>query len=379
MNALKFIKSFYHFMVDKLLYKNGPNDCRNSSVIASQTIGSRELLYDKKKIIFPIPKTNQPSLDNFFSRYEVSEIPQVTITRIPFGSAYAGGVVLSPNGQSIVRDLSITFGTPLSDHFLRGKRIQRPLHLRGTALCVASTWTSSYYHWLFDELPRHLISKNETFESIICSIDTDLNRQALQMLGTNKKRIVYIDQPRRFLGNHYTADLLVTPSYISPGGNPSNLLIELLRNFVEPLIEKKYSSMEKIFITRRSARGRRLMNEQKILSKFEASGYALVKLEDLTWQQQINLFYYAKEIVSPHGAGLANLVFCSKSPIVIEIFNANYVHWCFWKLAHLVGAQYIPLAFPKQELIENNPAEHGQADIPITEANICEIANAAKI
>ena len=56
---------------------------------------------------------------------------------------------------------------------------------------------------------------------------------------------------------------------------------------------------------------------------FEALGeYAFeeIFLENLSFTEQINLFANSHTIVSPHGAGLANLVFSRPSTNVIEIF-----------------------------------------------------------
>ena len=43
---------------------------------------------------------------------------------------------------------------------------------------------------------------------------------------------------------------------------------------------------------------------------------------------------------------MVNLVFCTKKPMVTELFNARYAHWCLWKLATLVGAAYVPITLP---------------------------------
>ena len=74
-----------------------------------------------------------------------------------------------------------------------------------------------------------------------------------------------------------------------------------------------------------------------------------VRLEALPWVEQINAFARAREIVAPHGAGLANLVFCCPGARVVEFFNAAYVNPCFWRLAALRGLDYRPVATPETE------------------------------
>ena len=84
-------------------------------------------------------------------------IPAVSIIEIPFARVHAGGVVLSPDGSAVARDLSVDFGTPFNKHFLCGRRIQRPRKLHGKILSVNANGSSSYYHWLLDEPPRYLL------------------------------------------------------------------------------------------------------------------------------------------------------------------------------------------------------------------------------
>jgi hypothetical protein len=369
--------ALFHYLFD---YIEGPQRCDQVSSIANAFNGCQEQLYESSTTNFEAPETSHPELNKFFLEKRFRKIPAITITRIPGGRAYAGGVVISPDGVIVARDLSMDFGKPFSEHFLCGNRIQRPIYLKGSTLCVTSKGTASYYHWLLDELPRHLVSGNQSFDNIICSRNTAANRLALKVLGLNNVSTFYTDAPTsRLLGRHFSAELLISPSYVAPSGQPSPLLIELLTSFVEPLISKSNSYPHKIFITREKARGRRLINENRIFPMFEAAGYVRIKLEDLAWEEQINLFYHAREIFAPHGAGLANLVFCSNSPLVIEVFNSQYVHWCFWKIAQLVGAQYIPIALPIEGDVDHNPAHYGRAGIQATDSEISVMCRAASL
>ena len=72
-------------------------------------------------------------------------------------------------------------------------------------------------------------------------------------------------------------------------------------------------------MSRADAVFRRVLNEHEILPVLEEYGFTLVKLETLSFQEQITLFRDAEAVVVPHGSGLANLVFCSKGTRVIEL------------------------------------------------------------
>jgi capsular polysaccharide biosynthesis protein len=48
-------------------------------------------------------------------------------------------------------------------------------------------------------------------------------------------------------------------------------------------------------------------------------GFSTHMLEDLSFDEQITLFSQAEFVVAPHGAGLANLLFCQPGTKVLEL------------------------------------------------------------
>jgi capsular polysaccharide biosynthesis protein len=147
--------------------------------------------------------------------------------------------------------------------------------------------------------------------------------------------------PRRLA--HYVCEDAVIPSLMAPAGFPSPQLVERIREFVRPLQGAGGGLGEKIFISREKARRRRIVNEAALWKELEGRGFVKVRLEELTWSQQIAAFAAAKIIVAPHGAGLANLVFCEPGSRVVECFNPAFVDGYFWRLAAVRGLDYRPV------------------------------------
>ena len=55
-------------------------------------------------------------------------------------------------------------------------------------------------------------------------------------------------------------------------------------------------------------------------------------------QEQIDHFAGAEVVVAPHGAALANLVFCRPGVRVLELFAPRYVNPCYWTIADNIAA-----------------------------------------
>jgi capsular polysaccharide biosynthesis protein len=96
----------------------------------------------------------------------------------------------------------------------------------------------------------------------------------------------------------------------------------------------------RIYIDRRGAWRRKLLNEDAVIEALAPFGLELVLLEEMTIEAQIGLFRDAALIVAPHGAGLTNLVYAQPGCRVLELQMDAYVNWAFRRFAALRGVQY---------------------------------------
>ena len=96
----------------------------------------------------------------------------------------------------------------------------------------------------------------------------------------------------------------------------------------------------KLYISRREGVGRGIENRDEVWAHLEPLGFQEVFLEDYSVVEQARLFNGAKEIVSPHGAGLANLTFCEPGTKVVELFTPNYVLPLYWNFCNILDLDY---------------------------------------
>ena len=91
---------------------------------------------------------------------------------------------------------------------------------------------------------------------------------------------------------------------------------------------------------RQGARPGGLQNAGEVMQALTREGFGVVRLEDLTLADQICLFRQAEVIVSPQGAGLANLGFARPGCTVIDLMPDSLVDWRFRNLAALAKLHY---------------------------------------
>jgi hypothetical protein len=95
----------------------------------------------------------------------------------------------------------------------------------------------------------------------------------------------------------------------------------------------------KLYISRKGTQ-RSFENEQKIEDVLSKRGFQIVTLENYSFKDQVALFQHAAVIVAPHGAGLANIVWCNPGTKVVELFSYKLFNDCFARLCSQVSCKY---------------------------------------
>lgn len=219
-------------------------------------------------------------------------------------------------------------------------------------------YTSGYYHWLMEGLPRvlDLIDDGIDFDEyplILPPLDT-FQRELLEMLGISpKSHVVTLDK-----GDwcHVQECIMPTapfafaaPEIDEPSGQPEATLLRRIRDRVlqhlklEPAHDSEF---RRLYVSRAKAAKRRFTaeTEASVRAILESEGYRTICLEDLPWAQQVRVVSGAEFIAGLHGAGLANLVF-AQAKSLLEFHNPletrSYFAWMARELdvryAYMVG------------------------------------------
>lgn len=283
-----------------------------------------------------LPDGPEP-LRAFFASQAQIQFGSAGIATIPGGRVFGHGVVLSPCGTAVARDVSIVFGGRDDDHWItRTEKLRRATRIRGAVLVVASEGAANYYHWLLDELPRLLLTVSVRVDHLLATDPTPFSAAAASCVGRNEPRLALTGY------SHYQCEQLIVPTYLGYSGQPSAACVRLLNEFGDRVLNGRAShpTPERVYLSRRRAAHRKLVNEDELMTALDRRGFQRVELETLPWVEQVALFRGARVVVAPHGAGLANLVFARPGCRVVECFHPRYMHWCFWQIASLNDLDY---------------------------------------
>ncbi len=131
--------------------------------------------------------------------------------------------------------------------------------------------------------------------------------------------------------------LLVPSMSNAHDGITNGDMVRWLRQKFAPKIKK--DPWRKLWISRKNAVARHVSNEEELFMKLK--GWQFVQLEKLPIAEQMQLFAEAKYIISPHGAGLTNLLWSQPGTKVIEFQRGSMLS----KKVYPILAHHLELDF----------------------------------
>lgn len=251
------------------------------------------------------------------------------------GIVFAGGQIL---GYSLERGrigrlrLGKLLRKTMARHFPKTGDVILP-----EAFWLTDKWSFGYFHWMADVLPllMHLRDRLQSAPLLLPPECSDpFVRESLEMLGIEARWLV--KGQRAFVKNLVLHDLLAPTGHLHP---PT--LARVRDHLLREAPESKQLSPRRIFLTRKKAQRRRLVNEEELSSLLEQAGFTIVTMENHSLREQIAMVRHAEVLAGPHGAGLANMLFLPPGGKVLEVRSREVgANGCFRNLASVLGHDY---------------------------------------
>jgi capsular polysaccharide biosynthesis protein len=99
----------------------------------------------------------------------------------------------------------------------------------------------------------------------------------------------------------------------------------------------------RLLISRADATARRLVNEGEIARMLAPLGFETIVPGRMSFADQIAAFRDATHVIGPHGAGLANILFCAPGTHVLEVMHPHYATYAYAVIAPSLGLDYASL------------------------------------
>lgn len=288
------------------------------------------------------------------------DIEQAGVLQI-YGAGVAGYTLKSGSDSQSILNLVDRFGRPLFFPFKKHwkpKSLFQDLSLGPSLLpgkkrknaAVLGSSNTGYYHfltevvgdlWFFEQMgfDRHAFDLY-----IIHDGEKQWQQEILDILG--------IDRSKRIPSSRvWQKNLNLVIPYRSKG-DPTNLPSWNCAALIETLAPKgpTVKSGGKVYISRKDATRRRMLNEDDLKEKLAMLGFKICQLDGMSIREQQELFASSSIVIAEHGAALSNLVWCPDDAVIVDIHQGLPAVPCFMILAAQRGIRYFPVFNAAEEI-----------------------------
>jgi len=204
---------------------------------------------------------------------------------------------------------------------------------------AASGGIANYYHWMLDILPKLQIAPfaDNFFNGclIVPPAGSAFARDIVALVARSAGTAVTLAAGEQARVGH----LAFIANMTGAGFAPHPCLSPFFDRVAAASGAQRRPKL-RVYISRAGAVRRRLVNEAEVIALLRPFGYEICDPAALSLRDQIELFSSATHVVAPHGAGLANILFCRPGTVLLELMMDSYVNLCFRKLAALRTLRY---------------------------------------
>ncbi len=327
--------SLYHirWTLRKLLKFNLINKTKLVSLFKS------ELVFEDLQIDFQLPEYGDPQslsqIEYFVSKkFEINAVYYTTLRDVDLLGPVA--VFVTNQNQIILTsqlDNLKVFDRCNPKHFNNPSKYLVDLYLE-KAICLVNIYNhgtqKNYFHWIQDSISQIVCLKKRENDLSEWKIVIPENcpqpfLDILMYMGVSYNQLIVWKNYSRVKVSE-----LFAFTTIRSETNYTSLLHPFALQHFSYLVQSKIVEPRqdlKIYISRANSRGRKVIEEEKLLHLIESEGFISVQLEKCSFEEQYRLFSRAKIVLASHGAGLTNIVFCKTQTVVIELLSESFTHY----------------------------------------------------
>lgn len=208
----------------------------------------------------------------------------------------------------------------------------------------------NYFHFNLESLSKLcLINEIEEYNKIPILVDERCLRiqsfkDELDMLNSHGRKIVYLKQGYCYNIKNliYLSDLIIAPMNFK-----KDVLIRYDDYIINEVGVKQLHDKlainstinKKLFISRRNCSLIRLTNQNEIEKIFKEYGYEVIYPEEMSFQDQLEIFSKAEFIAGASGAGFTNILFANRNAKIICILPKEIKLTCYSNIAGILGQE----------------------------------------
>ena len=246
--------------------------------------------------------------------------------------------------------------------FVTNYLLRRARRLEGRAAWITDDWGGGYFHWLADSLTRLYTIREEARKLTLLLPHTHSSLGFVRpSLAPFRLKDVRFVAP----GETLVCERLVVPMHTAPSGHYDEEILGGVRRLLLDAYgaRDRRGDGERLYVSRARAAKRRIANEEEVVGVLRGFGFRVVRAEEHTFEEQVEMASRARLLVSNHGAGLTNMLFLREGARVLELrHRTDGVNNCYFTMASALGLEYFYQTCPSDDTAEDPHTAHLRVD-----------------
>lgn len=324
---------------------------RNETVsprAAAERAGGRFTVVHPARVV-ALPSSPREVVPPRFSGVTSFLSPETFVAELRGARLYGRAVAVIAADDRVVTDVTVHLKGRLDDHNVMGRfRLPPRQRLAGTTAVLSAPGGNTYFHWLFDVLPRLELLRLAGYDVsaadrvAVNSTRHAFQRETLATLGVAAERVLSSDVVK-----HAECERMLLPSFPGTSDYMPRWVCEWL---VSHFLAARPSGAaartpELVYVSRQGGRKRRIHDAARVEAMLARRGFEAVYPERHPVAEQARIFNGARVVLGLHGSGLANLVFCRPGAALVEIHEPHPTRTtnAYWVLSRQAEMRYYGL------------------------------------
>ena len=225
---------------------------------------------------------------------------------------------------------------------------------------MSQYWGKGIFHSTAEVLPRIAVYLDFLIAHPNILIQVNRISDHYEILGIERNRLIR---------EAFKADI----AYVPPGGGcgwfypiTGQVLSNKYQAYIKSKLKPSKTQQRNVVILIKRAKQRRYLVQhdeietylRNVVPRYNLT-FALYDANNLpTFNATMEMFYNARLVVAPHGAGLTNLMFSQAGTRVLEVLQSHRTNYCFKVLVQILGHVYVGV------LSLGKTASHLKIDLP---------------
>ena len=236
--------------------------------------------------------------------------------------------------ESVRRFLSWEPDRTLMIPFRLKHAIPERVKLEGAYCALADLYTGNYWHFTFQCADRVAMLEDAGYQGKYIIAGTGSNLALMHMLGVGDDRIIKAAD----LENHkvYEFEKLVLLSFArNNNGYSPEALARVVKKVKNQLVRRE-DAPKKLYVKRVGMR--KLIRGDEIAEKL---GFEIFVPEEHSVKEQMEAFYNADIVLTPHGANSTNCIYMREGSVFAEVFSSAWENIINRRMCETLGVHYL--------------------------------------